>query len=426
MYNPLRNKTHYSVQKGLSKPYQLAHRAYQIGATAVAINDLESISGCVEFQTACKETCKCGKPKKAHPNQSCEKYEAINIKSILGSELHCFIDDMNVNVLIISKNRDGWNHLLKIFNRSHGCDTVTLQSEDFDENLIYIVCPPDNISDNEEEFIIQRLKLFANKCNSICYFGISLYNLDNNPRQQKIADITRKIAQELNIKTVALNNSYYTDEERSNDHRVLLCVGMKTKFSKVEVDLLKPANNQFEKFFRSNKYYIPTSEEVQLLYTQEELDNTVKIGELCDNYDITNQPMFPIFQCPNNESHDDYLRQLCRDGWKKKIANKIPKDNWQKYIDQVKFELDVFAEFKISTYMLVVADYVNWAKSQGILVGVGRGSAASSLVSYLTNITEIDPIEYQLIFSRFLNKSRLMPKHTSFEEFSFNKFISSV
>jgi len=126
---------------------------------------------------------------------------------------------------------------------------------------------------------------------------------------------------------------------------------------------------------------------------------------MIESYDILSKPNPPKFQCPNNTSESEYLRELCRKGWKKK-SGKIDKSVWQKYADRVNYELGVIEQKECSGYFLILADIIDWCESKGWLVGPGRGSAGNCLVAYLTNITKIDSVKYNLIFSRFLNPGR--------------------
>jgi DNA polymerase-3 subunit alpha len=140
-----------------------------------------------------------------------------------------------------------------------------------------------------------------------------------------------------------------------------------------------------------------------LLHTEEEIENTQLVSEMCDIYDIGSRPRLPPFNC---ESPDEYLRQLCRNGWRNKIQNIIPKDSQSQYIDRIKYELDILQGAGLSSYFLIVQDIVNYVKNNGWLPGPGRGSAAGCLVSYLIGITGINPIDYGLIFDRFYNSGR--------------------
>ena len=159
-----------------------------------------------------------------------------------------------------------------------------------------------------------------------------------------------------------------------------------------------------DSFFKLQRFHIPSPEEM-LEYgnTQEEVENTQLVSERCEDYNILGPPQLPKFKWTEGKSEEEYLIQLCREGWKK-----FAKPNWDKQIygDRVKHELSVINESGLAGYFLIVQDYVNWTKNQGVLVGVSRGSAGGSLVSYLLGITGIDPIKYGLIFERFYNKGR--------------------
>ena len=130
---------------------------------------------------------------------------------------------------------------------------------------------------------------------------------------------------------------------------------------------------------------------------------------MCEEYELTGPPMLPDFDCPEGFDQNEYLKELCRHGWKKKLipAKKVYLDvDKQEYLDRVKTELEVIFKAGLSGYFLIVQDIVNYVKDKGWIAGPGRGSAAGCLVSYLLGITEVDPIEYGLIFERFYNEGR--------------------
>jgi DNA polymerase-3 subunit alpha len=134
---------------------------------------------------------------------------------------------------------------------------------------------------------------------------------------------------------------------------------------------------------------------------------------MCEEYDILSKPNLPPFPCPEAQDDAEYLRQLCRDGWRDKIATDVPKEDHQKYVDRIKYELSVLQGADLSSYFLIVQDIVNHVRDNKWLPGPGRGSAAGCLVSYLIGITTIDPIKYGLIFDRFYNAGRNTAEHTS-------------
>jgi DNA polymerase-3 subunit alpha len=159
-------------------------------------------------------------------------------------------------------------------------------------------------------------------------------------------------------------------------------------------------------FFKSDNYHILSPEEILELHTEEEVNNTHYLNELCEEYDILHKPMLPEFKCPEGYNPDEYLRELCRTGWKNKIANNIPKEQQQEYVDRVKYELEILQGAGLSSYFLIVQDILRFVRDNSWLPGNGRGSSAGCLVSYLIGITGIDPIKYNLLFERFFNAAR--------------------
>jgi DNA polymerase-3 subunit alpha len=127
---------------------------------------------------------------------------------------------------------------------------------------------------------------------------------------------------------------------------------------------------------------------------------------MCESYDILHKPMLPNFKCPNSLNPDEYLRELCRNGWREKIKDNIPEDKQPEDVERIKHELEVLQGAGLSSYFLIVQDILRYVRENNWLPGPGRGSAAGCLVSYLIGITSIDPIRYDLIFERFYNTGR--------------------
>ena len=189
---------------------------------------------------------------------------------------------------------------------------------------------------------------------------------------------------------------YYVDQSDAECHRIMLCGKLKTTLKKI-----KNVEHDYEQFFNGDdQWYLQTSGRES---------DVSKIVDRCEEYDLADQPSFPTFDCPEGFDEDEYLTELCREGWKTKL---IPSDkvsnatNRNIYAERVKHELKVIFKAQLSGYFLIVQDIISWVKSQGWLAGPGRGSAAGCLVSYLLDITEVDPIEYDLIFERFYNEGR--------------------
>ena len=168
-------------------------------------------------------------------------------------------------------------------------------------------------------------------------------------------------------------------------------------------------------FFESNDFYLKDNSEIaKILVEDPSMDAFEEIFDKCENYNILSQPILPRFQTPSGESQKDYLRTLAREGWQKILSHKIKDDDLKKvYGDRFRSEYAVIEEAKLFGYFLIVWDVINYCVSQGWTVGPGRGSAAGCLISYLIGITQIDPIEFDLLFERFYNAGRNTEDHIS-------------
>ena len=229
----------------------------------------------------------------------------------------------------------------------------------------------------------------------------------------------------FNAPTKSIPNSYYTNREDAKLHRILLCSDMKTTLPKVNKQIRKDKNgsinvdSSFPKeyndklnYFMFDHFYVLNKDESKDLDT----DELEKIYNQCEDYDILSKPMLPTFNCPNNQSEEEYLKELCREGWKNLLikSGKVKDPDAKKmYADRFNEELNVIKGANLFGYFLIVRDIINYVNNQGWLSGPGRGSAAGCLISYLIGITKIDPIEFDLLFARFYNAGRNTEDHIS-------------
>ena len=268
------------------------------------------------------------------------------IKPILGCDFEDFI--------LYAKNKDGWFDLIKY-----------VSAQDVD-----------------------TLKLIARHGNVICVSS------DANGLQKLFK------SNYINL-DYSDHEVFYVDKEDAECHRVMLCSGMKTNLKKVAKKIKDNEEFDNKKFFLSDDWYLPISVEA---------DDTInKIIDMCEDYELNEKPMLPKYNCPQGMSEDEYLKDLCREGWRNKLIGSNKIDNEEKknlYLERIKKEMDVIFKAELSGYFLIVRDIVTYVKDQGWIAGPGRGSAAGCLVSYLLSITEVDPIEYDLIFERFYNEGR--------------------
>jgi DNA polymerase-3 subunit alpha len=249
------------------------------------------------------------------------------------------------------------------------------------------------------------------------FLEIQLIDQDNLPINKIIAKGLRYLSKKLNIPCIGTPDSHYCRKTDAEDQRLLLCNAFHTTLSEVYTKIKNGEDAPLTSFFNSDNYHIPSYDEMRKGNTEgnteEELENTNKIAEMCEIYDITLPPAIPTFKKLGDLTSIQYLRKEIREGFEKKRA-KIEEVCRKKsitldvYRDRYKYEESVIIEAGINLehYFLIVQDIIKFAKSQGIMVGCGRGSSSGSLISFLLQIVSVDPIEYDLLFERFYNSSR--------------------
>jgi DNA polymerase III subunit alpha len=407
MFVPIQNTTHFSLLNSTTTPESLVARAEELGYKTLGITDYHSISGAIEFYKACKD-----------------KDKKRNIKPIYGTK---FRVGTGIYTTLIAKNQLGWKRLIKLISKSNdhenfvnGEATLSLTNEDLD-NLIVVLGDLSSelhnwcfssygyfaktdaeaslsIAGDIEQKISDYLRPFRDKVKKEDLFiQINLLNKQELPFQKVVSDILRTVAKKEDIRCLAGVNTHYAKSEDNKDLNLLLCSDQKTTFRDVNKEYWL---NHI--FFSSDKFALPSEDEVKSLYLPEELEASEIIAANCEDFAITSKPKLPRFECPNNMTEMEYLRLLAREGYKKKCRG------WDHklYGERANTEFSVIEKAGLPGYFLIVQDFVNYAKQQGWLVGPGRGSAAGSLVSYLVGITSIDPIPFNLLFERFYNEGR--------------------
>ncbi|NBW09725.1 MAG: PHP domain-containing protein [Caulobacteraceae bacterium] len=431
LYTSILSESHYSLLDGLSKPSQIAERCSNIGVSSCALTDHGSISGTVQFYQAMK---------------------AKNIKPILGCEIYICNQDSHIKTkensdlshfLLLAKNYDGWKTLIRIISESNNeknfyhkprLDFSKLESL-LDNNIIgycghlgssladLICSSKESVDKIGTEFIAKMKSLFGS---DNFFLEAQLMDQEFTPLQKEMTEHIRRLGSLTNTKVICTPDAHYCSKEDAIDQRILLCNNLKTTLVDINKKLINDQDVPMSCFFKSDNFHILSPEEMIEIHKEEEIENTNYVNSLVEEYDILHKPLLPEFQCPNNYNPDEYLRQLCRNGWKQKIEKKIPKENHQIYINRIKHELEVLQEAGLSSYFLIVHDIVKYVKNQNWLAGCGRGSAAGCLVSYLIDITDIDPIKYNLLFERFYSTGRNISEQISFPEFPIKDFNSSV
>lgn len=409
-YIPLHVHSHYSLLDGLSKPYQIADRCEKIGVGSCAITDHGTISGTVQFYQAMKSK---------------------GIKPILGCELYICNDDPSIKTkensdlshfLVLAKNLEGWKKLIQIVSESNTEQyfyhkprlSFDKLSQFLDGNILgfcghlgssladILMNSKDTIEKTGTEFIAKMKSIFGQ---DNFFLETQLMDKEFSKEQIEMTEHVRRLGQITNTKVICTPDAHYCEKEDAIDQRILLCNNLKTTLVDINKKILNNEKAPMECFFRSDNFHILSPEEMAELHSDNEIENTNYVSGLCEEYDILHKPLLPEFKC-DAQNPDEFLRQLCRNGWREKIDKQIPKDQHQTYVDRIKYELEILQGAGLSSYFLIVQDIVNHVRQNEWLPGPGRGSAAGCLVSYLIGITSIDPIRHDLIFERFYNAGR--------------------
>jgi DNA polymerase-3 subunit alpha len=411
-YVPLHVHSEYSLLDGLSQTKHIASRLEQIEVDACALTDHGTVSGAVDFHKTISNGFK--------PILGCELY--------LSKQEATLKDPSNAKLMhqvVLAKDLEGWKKLLSLVSESNspehfyhkprvGLDTF-LESVSQSSKLVSfsghlgshlantVIDNPNWKKDGARE--AERMQGAFGKGNF--YIEIQLIDSLINKEAKEVAEKLREVSEITGIPCVATPDAHYCRREDAHDQRVLLCTAMRKSIGQIQSELKQGKSKSLKAFFESDNYHIPSYEDMKRFHTDKELDSTLQIASMCSEYNILGPPNPPVFDCPNGMSPNDYLRYLCREGWTEKMDH-IDKnhDMFDAYGSRVNKEIKIFTETNLSSYFLIVRDILKYADSKGYLTGPGRGSAAGCMVSYLMDITKIDPIPYELIFERFYNAGR--------------------
>jgi DNA polymerase-3 subunit alpha len=322
-----------------------------------------------------------------------------NIKPILGCEIYVCKQDSHIkdksnselsHFLLLAKNLLGWRTLINIVSETNKADnfyhkpriSFNRLTEFLDGNIIGFCGHlgsflSDIVESNKDNYLteavsyIDHMKEIFGKDNF--FLEAQLIDQHFNKSQSQMTEVMRGLSQRTKTKIIATPDAHYCEKQDAVDQRILLCNNLKTTLIDINKKMLANESIPMECFFRSDNYHIPDMEEMESIHTQEELENTFYVDSMCEEYSILNKPLLPAFECPNNSNPEEYLRQLCRDGWREKIMNDIPESEHTRYADRVKLELDILQKAGLSSYFLIVQDIVNYVKDNSWLPGPGRG-----------------------------------------------------
>jgi DNA polymerase-3 subunit alpha len=402
----LHNHSYFSLLDGLSSTEDLVECASDLGYKSLALTDHGSCAGLFQFQKAC---------------------EKKGIKPILGMEAyvtddHSIAEKIEVegqkrspamyHLVLLAKNKVGYKNLifLSSFGYIHGFyyrpridfDILKEHSEGL---IVTSACAAGEISPWLEKDREDKAEEVANRYREV--FGDDFYieimshsykgDKTQEEREKKLASRLYKLSKKLGIKAICTQDTHYARKEDWEAHDVLLSIQT--------LDTIKNPNRMT---FSSDDFYLKPYEQMAELYKKapELLSNTVEIADKIETGLIeASEDLLPNFELPDGfKKEEDYLKELVKNGMKEKgLINK------PEYRERVKYEMSVITKCNYTKYFLILWDIINFARSEGIRVGPGRGSAVSSLCLYVLGITKLDPIKYGLIFERFLNPDRISP-----------------
>lgn len=384
--------TEYSLLDGSSKIGELAARAKELGMDSMAITDHGVMYGVIDFYRAAR---------------------AAGIKPIIGCEVYVSPgsrfdretvhgEDRYYHLVLLAENNTGYQNLMKIVSKGFvdgfyykpRIDEEVMR--EYHEGIIALsACLAGEVPRYLEKGLYEDAKAAAKRHLEIFGDGNYFLELQDHgiPMQRQVNQGIMRLSKELNIPLVATNDCHYINAEDWEAHDILLCIQTGKKVS-----------DENRMRYEGGQYYVKSEEEMRQLfpYAPEAIENTHKIAERCNveiEFGVTKLPRFDV---PDGYDSWGYLNHLCDEGF----ALRYPDDDGTLRA-RLDYELGTIKSMGYVDYFLIVWDFINFAKSHGIAVGPGRGSAAGSIVAYCLKITDIDPIRYQLLFERFLNPERV-------------------
>lgn len=383
----LQNLSSFTLLESPTKVKDLAENAKKKGYSALALTDVNITYGLVNFYKAAKET---------------------GIKPLLGMQLRIngLVDQANkYDLIVIAKDDQGYKNILRLSSAvnlltENGEKENVLELEELKKYLGHLVIiTPSNIHSELKMLQANNPKMGANyirtlkdsvPTSSSIYLGIYA-----DQGQQEYINYLRSLATQFELLLTAVEDGQYLNRNEQFLRRTLQAIKSNTHLENVE-QLAKQAGS----------HYLKNSEELQVNYRkfgiEDALENAEKIGQICSAQITFQDPQLPKFKQNKFPTSKEYLHSLAQNGLAKRFKGRIP----EKYQARLDYELKVINEMGFDDYFLIVWDVMNFAHSVHITTGPGRGSAAGSLVSYALRITEVDPLEYNLLFERFLNPAR--------------------
>ena len=398
--------TEYSLLDGSNKITEYVSRVKELGMTAAAITDHGVMYGVIDFYKAAKK-------EGINPIIGCEVYVAPGSRF---DREQSHGDDRYYHLILLAENNTGYANLMKIVSRSftegfYYKPRVDLDLlREFHEGLIASsACLAGEVAREIVRGNPAGARQAAKRYLDIFGEGNFFLELQDHgyQDQQTVNAELLKMSRETGIPLIATNDCHYTYAEDAEAHDILLCVQTGKKLA-----------DENRMRYPGGQFYVKSEEEMRRLfpYVQEALDNTQRIADRCHveiEFGVTKLPHFDV---PAGYDSWTYLNKLCHDGMERRYPGVFDEKNTSADYSgasaadlrqRLEYELNTIRQMGYVDYFLIVWDYINFSRENGIMVGPGRGSAAGSIVSYSLGITDIDPIRYNLLFERFLNPERV-------------------
>ncbi len=386
--------TEYSLLDGLSKIPELVAKAKKLKMKALAITDHGVMHGVIPFYLECRR-------QKIKPIIGVEMYVAHRSRF----DKQAKIDADQYHLILLAKNFEGYQNLMRLVTAAHLEGFYYKPRADWELLEKYhqgLICTsaciegevPSLLLQGKEKEAEKIAKKFVGLFGNDFYLEIQAHSKikDQAVANQKLIALSRK----LGIPLVAANDVHYVDKDDAEAQDALLAV--QTKKTIADKDRLTMLD--------SPDFYLRSAEEMSQLFEEQKdaIANSLKIAEKCQLEIPIGKWILPVYPLPKDETAEEHLNKLV----KRSLKFRFPQPS-KEIKERIKYELEVICKKGFATYFLIVQDFVNWAKAQGIRVGPGRGSVAGSLVSYVLRITSINPLEHNIPFERFLNPDRPTP-----------------
>lgn len=396
MFVHLHTHTEYSLLDGSNKIADYVRRVKELNMNAAAITDHGNMFGVINFYREAKAL-------GIKPILGCEVYVAPNSrfdKELTGGE------DRYYHLILLAENDIGYYNLIKIVSCGYVEGFYYRPRVDMEILNKYhegIICMSACLAGEVQRYISKGLYDEAKK-QAIKYrdcFGKGNYFLELQDHgiaeQQTVNQALIRMSRELDIPLVCSNDVHYTMAEDAEAHDLLLCI-----------QTGKKVHDEDRMRYEGGQFYVKSEEEMRALfpYAPEAIDNTQKIADRCNVTLEFGHYKLPQFDVPDNLTSRQYIEKLCEEGLNRRFPDECKTGKAEHLRERIKYELNVIDDLGFVNYFLIVSDFIRYAKNNGISVGPGRGSAAGSLVSYCLDIIDINPIEYDLYFERFLNPYR--------------------